>query len=154
MASPFQPLPNVSVNDYNDNGNNSRSDGKGSETPSLFETALRRKRILHVEFDRTLLAIRHTLLETAGFEVVSCFSAMAIREVSTATAPFDVFLVGHAASVNEREHLVTWMKANFPDTRVVVLRKRETDSSPQGVTSSTAEPENLIKTLVELLKGV
>ncbi|GEM_PF-4358671 len=154
MASPYQPPPNVNLNEHNQSGNSSRGDGKGSGAPSLFQTALGRKRILHVEFDRTLLAIRHTLLETAGFEVVSCFSAIAIREVSTAAAPFDVFLVGHAAPVDERDDLVTWMKANFPNTRVVVLRKRETDSSPEGVTSSTAEPENLIKTLVELLRTV
>ena len=147
MASPFQPLPKIGrVN--NKNG----SDGNGSETPPLFETALRRKRILHIEFERTLLAIRHALLETAGFEVVSCFSATALREVSTAATAFDLFLVGHSAPAEEREELVMWMKTNFPETRVLVLRSRETDTAPSGHFVATADPEDLIRALVELFK--
>lgn len=149
MATPFQPLPKMyDARSERKNG----SGGSDSTAPPVFDTALRKKRILHVEFDRTLLAIRHTLLETAGFEVVSCFNATGIREVSTATAPFDVFLVGHSAPADEREDLVIWMKTNFPETRIVVLRKRETDSTPSGHLAATVEPEDLIRTLLELFK--
>ena len=150
MASPFQPLPQRIAEDKQEP--NSLEDNSTRVRPKLFDTAPRKKRILHVEFDRTLLAVRHALLESAGFEVISCFSGLATREVSTATAPFDLFLIGHAAPVAERNELVAWMKSNFPRTTVVVLRPRETDSSPIGDVTTTVEPADLVKAIVDALK--
>ena len=148
MASAFQPVPKASRQTEDRSGNHQ----KGLTPRKMFETALRHKRILHVEFDRTLLAVRHALLETAGFEVISCFSSTALREVSTGTSPFDLVLVGHAAPVSERNELVTWMKTNFPGTTVIVLKARDTDSSPIGDISTTGDPEDLVKTIVDVLK--
>jgi len=148
MASPFQPLPKAVAKDNNSTNGN----GANPETaPKLFDTALRKKRILHVEFDRTLLAVRHALLETAGFEVISCFSSLAMREVSTATLPFDLLLIGHSASVAERNELIAWMKGIFPNTPVLVLKARVTDTTPAGDIASTADPEELLRTIVEAL---
>ena len=113
---------------------------------------LRKKRILHVEFDRTLLTTRHALLETAGFEVISCFSGTAAREVSSASANFDLFLIGHAASIHERTDLIIWIRAHFPGIAVVALRSRDTDFSPEGDAMTVADPDELLKTLLEVLR--
>jgi PleD family two-component response regulator len=121
------------------------------DLPPSFGNALRRKRILHVEYDRSLLATRHVLLETAGFEVISCFDGRAAREVSTGSVNFDLFLVGHAASLHERTELVTWIRSNFPNVAVVVLRSRDTDGSPLGDANVIADPEELLKKIVETL---
>ena len=123
-----------------------------SDSPPKFREALCRKRILHVEFDRSLLSTRHALLETAGFEVISCFSGMAAREVSTGSVHFDLFLVGHAASLAERTDLVIWMRANFPNVVVVALRSRDTDGSPISDANVTADPEQLLSTIIDVLK--
>jgi hypothetical protein len=148
MASAFQPLPKTAIKD---NGKSGDEDGERAATLPKGLTAFRRKRILHVEFDRTLLAVRHALLESAGFEVISCFSGLALREVSRDTLSFDLFLVGHAASVAERSELVIWLKGNFPEAVVVVVRARETDSFPSGDIITTAEPEELLRTLFDVL---
>ena len=145
MASPFRPvLLNAGAND--------NQGGDSADRVPKLETGFRRKRILHVEFDRTLLATRHVLLETAGFEVISCFSGMAAREVSAGNVHFDVFLLGHAASVAERTDLVIWMKSQFPGVAVVVLRARDTDGAPGGGVNVVSEPEELLKALVDILK--
>src|SRR5579859_3850144 len=123
-----------------------------SDSAPKFGEALCRKRILHVEFDRSLLATRHALLETAGFEVISCFSGMAAREVSTGSVHFDLFLVGHAASLAERTELVRWMRFNFPKAAVVALRSRDTDGSPIGDANVIADPEQLLTTIIDVLK--
>lgn len=112
----------------------------------------RKKRILHVEFDRVLLTTRHVLLETAGFEVISCFSGMAAREVSAGNTYFDLFLVGHAASVHERTDLITWIRAQFPGIAIVVLRSRDTDFSPAGDALAVADPDELLKAIVDVLR--
>lgn len=146
MASPFQPVPQMQARPNDDRGG-----GNTNGMPKL-ESASRRKRILHVEFDRTLLATRHVLLETAGFEVISCFSGTAAREVSTGNVHFDLFLLGHAASVAERTDLVIWMKSQLPGVAVVVLRARDTDGVPAGGVNVVSEPEELLKALVDILK--
>lgn len=111
-----------------------------------------KKRILHVEFDRSLLTTRHALLETAGFEVVSCFSGSAVREVSTGSIHFDLFLLGHAASMPERAALVMWARTSFPSVPIVVLRSRDTDGFPLGDGSAIADPEELLTVIVDMLK--
>jgi len=149
MATPFQPLPKTGIDDDSNTMGNVE---KATAPLRVFYSAVRKRRILHVEFDRTLLAVRHALLETAGFDVVSCFSGLAVREVSVSTLPFDLFLLGHAASVSDRNELVAWMRANFPQTAVVALKARDVDSSPLGDVTTVAEPEDLVKTVVEVLR--
>src|SRR3954454_1116779 len=145
MASSFQPQLSPAPLD-GDRLN--RADRMGAS----FGEALRKKRILHVEFDRTLLATRHALLETAGCEVVSCFHGMAAREVAAGSMEFDLFLVGHAASVEERSNLVSWMKAHFPKVAIVALRSRDTDGSPGGDVNVTSDPEELLKAILDVLR--
>ena len=120
----------------------------GTPIPEMFP---RKKRILHVEFDRLLLTTRHVLLETAGFEVISCFSSTAAREVSAANTHFDLFLVGHATSVHERSDLIMWIRAQFPGIAIVVLRSRDTDFSPAGDALAVADPDELLKAIVDVL---
>ena len=126
-------------------------DGAGSPI-AMPQPAGRKKRILHVEFDRVLLTTRHALLETAGFDVISCFSGMAAREVATGTAHFDLFLMGHATTVHERTDLITWIRAHFPGISIVVLRSRDTDFSPAGDALAVADPDELLKAIVDVLK--
>ena len=149
MVSPYQPF--IGVAQENNNGN-SGNKGLASASESAPQISARKKRILHVEFDRTLLTTRHALLETAGFEVISCFNGMAAREVSCGCPYFDLFLMGHAASLSERIDLVTWMRAQFPGIAIVVLRSRDTDFSPAGDALAVAEPDELLKTIVEVLR--
>jgi DNA-binding NtrC family response regulator len=148
MVSPFQAMINVQ-------GKSKSSADFQPAVPApgrVPETFARKKRILLVEFDRVLLATRHTLLETAGFEVISCFSAMAAREVSAGSVSFDLFLMGHAAPMHERVDLITWIRAQFPGIAIVVLRSRDTDVSPAGDALSVAEPDQLLKAIVDVLK--
>jgi CheY-like chemotaxis protein len=146
MASSFQPQLSP------ERWDGDRPKGVASIGAAVFTNSPRKKRILHVEFDRTLLTTRHVLLETAGFEVVSCFSGMAAREVSTSSARFDLFLLGHATSVQERAELATWIRARFPEIVVVVLRSRDTDGSPAGDANVVGDPDELLTTIVDILK--
>ena len=148
MVSPFQALISAQGRMKGDSGFEKITPVAGPAP----ETFARKKRILHVEFDRVLLTTRHVLLETAGFEVISCFSGMAAREVSAGNTYFDLFLVGHAASVHERTDLITWIRAQFPGIAIVVLRSRDTDFSPAGDALAVADPDELLKAIVDVLR--
>ena len=148
MVSPYQPL--VAAQRRKDGSPETK--GMMAAAASVPEISLRKKKILHVEFDRTLLTTRHALLETAGFDVVSCFSGMAAREVSSGNAQFDLFLIGHAASIHERTDLITWIRAHFPGVAVVALRSRDTDLSPAGDATTGADPTELLNTILGVLK--
>jgi CheY-like chemotaxis protein len=149
MVSPLQPIVALQGKVRCDSETNDPIDVRYT----VPEGELRKKRILHVEFDRVLLATRHALLETAGFEVISCFSGMAAREVSTGNARFDLFLIGHAAPIDERTDLVTWIRAHFPRIAIVALRSRDTDYSPLGGdATAVADPTELLNTVIDLLK--
>ncbi|MBV9075579.1 MAG: hypothetical protein JOZ10_18305 [Acidobacteria bacterium] len=148
MVSTFQPF----FGSRESENENAALRTAGTLAAPIPETLPRKKRILHVEFDRVLLTTRHVLLETAGFEVVSCFSGVAAREVSTGNMRFDVFLVGHAASIGERSDLVMWMRAQFPGIAIVVLRMRDTDFSPAADAATVADPDELLKTIMDVLK--
>lgn len=129
--------------------------GKGASASvnlPAFGDGLRKKRILHVEYDRSLLATRHVLLETAGFEVISCFSGTAAREISTGSAHFDLFLLGHAASLAERSDLVLWVRSNFPGIPILALRSRDTDTSPAAAAGALAEPQELLAAVMDALE--
>jgi PleD family two-component response regulator len=147
MDEPLGPRLHVGAGDDGNATNGSHV----SNLPPSFGNALRKKRILHVEYDRSLLSTRHVLLETAGFEVISCFDGRAAREVSTGSVNFDLFLVGHATSLRERTELVTWIRSKFPNVAVVVLRSRDTDGSPLGDANVIADPEELLQKIVETL---
>jgi CheY-like chemotaxis protein len=132
--------------------NNPKTSAPVASGSAQFWEASRKKRILHVEFDRSLLTTRHALLETAGFDVISCFSGVAAREVSAGSIHFDLFLLGHAASLIERADLVTWARTSFPKVPIVVLRSRDTDGSPAADANAIADPEELLTVIVDILK--
>jgi len=105
------------------------------------------KRIVHVEFDNVLLTTRHALLETAGFEVVSCFGSAAARQVMTDQRGFDLFLIGHAASMQERDQLIAWAQSCCPRTPILTITSRDTDQPPKGVLNAGSGPEDLLRAI-------
>jgi hypothetical protein len=135
----------------NANKTNPRAAAPLGDGASTFGETRGKKRILHVEFDRSLLTTRHALLETAGFDVISCFSGVAARDVSIGSIHFDLFLLGHAASFHERAGLIAWARASFPNVPIVVLRSRDTDGFPLGDGNAIADPEELLTVIVDIL---
>jgi hypothetical protein len=54
--------------------------------------------------------------------------------------------------MHERTDLITWIRTHFPGIAVVALRSRDTDFSPQGDAMIVADPDELLKTIVEVLR--
>jgi len=78
-------------------------------------------RILYGEANPQVLAAQQKmLLETPGYVVVTALGRQAIAD-AVATSTFDLVILGHTLSKDDRHHLPYMTKKANPSTRVLVL---------------------------------
>jgi hypothetical protein len=80
------------------------------------------KRILYVNYDPASLIRDEQLLMRAGYTVDSVFGTdglMACRSVAEYASVF----IGGECFPEEREKVITWLRANFPNLNVLPVRK-------------------------------
>jgi hypothetical protein len=78
-------------------------------------------RIFQIAYDRTLLIIRAELLKNRGYEVASVVGNDEAKHVLAKGEKYRLFIVGHAAPRKQRESMVRWLKANFPEVKVLAF---------------------------------
>jgi hypothetical protein len=79
------------------------------------------KSVFQIAFDEGLMITRELLLKKRGYQVVSVLGDDAARQALSGGITYDLFVVGHAAADQRRLELVSWLKANFPEVRVLSL---------------------------------
>jgi hypothetical protein len=80
-----------------------------------------RKRVFQIAYDEKLLVSRAELLKNRGYEVSSALGNDAAKGILDARERYRIFIVGHAAPNETREDMVRWLKANFPNTKILVV---------------------------------
>lgn len=93
------------------------------------------ERLLSIAFDPALLLSREVLLREAGYMATSVLGSEAGK--AAASSDFDIFMVGHTAPYRERVELVQWLKANFPATPVIALRRHMLEQAIPGADCGT-----------------
>lgn len=78
-------------------------------------------RVFQIAYDEMLLITRAELLKNRGYEVSSALGNDGAKRILDKRYRYRLFIVGHAASRETREEMVRWLKANFPDTKVLAL---------------------------------
>jgi Icc-related predicted phosphoesterase len=85
--------------------------------------------IFQIAYTEMLLITRAELLKARGYEVVSVLgNDDAKRVLSNRQTDYRVFIVGHAASVEDRKEIVTWIKTNFVSAKVIALNPPRQDN--------------------------
>jgi len=80
------------------------------------------KRILfQIGYDQRELNLRAQLFRRCGHEVLSAADNEAAKRALTSIDKVDVFVVGHTAPEPTRKEMVDWLKANFPNVKIVAL---------------------------------
>src|SRR5260370_13940233 len=80
------------------------------------------KRILfQVGHEEKGLNARAELLRRFGHEVISVTHNEAAKVALRSIRDLDVFIVGHTAPEQTRKDMVAWLKANYPQVKVVAL---------------------------------
>jgi hypothetical protein len=77
--------------------------------------------VFQIAYDQMLLISRAQLLKNRGYEVTSVLGNDAAKRTLDASQSHRLFIVGHAAATETREEMVRWLKANFPDAKILVL---------------------------------
>lgn len=79
------------------------------------------RRVFQIAYDELLLVSRAELLKNRGYEVSSALGNDGAKRILDARERYRIFIVGHAAPKETREDMVRWLKANFPNTKILVV---------------------------------
>lgn len=80
------------------------------------------KRILfQIGYDTKQLNARAELLRRFGHEVISVDDNDAAKLALRSIHDVDMFIVGHTAPEQVRNEMVAWLKANYPEVKIVAL---------------------------------
>jgi hypothetical protein len=78
--------------------------------------------VFQIAYDQHRLVTRAELLRHSGYEVVSVVGNEAAKVVlSTQEQYCNLFIVGHAAPEETRKEMVDWLKAKYPNVRILAL---------------------------------
>ena len=81
------------------------------------------KRIFQIAYTEQLRSERAELLRRLGYGVISVIGNEAAKVLLSTIQHVDLalFMVGHAASEQTRKEIVDWLKANYPNVKVLAL---------------------------------
>ena len=79
------------------------------------------RRVFQITYDEAVGLRRAELLRSQGYGVVSVIGNEEAKLLLTCTQPYDLFIVGHAASVETRRELVGWLKALYPQVKILAV---------------------------------
>ncbi len=79
------------------------------------------KRVFQIAYDEMLLVSRAELLKNRGYEVSSALGNDGAKRILDKRERYRIFIVGHAAPKETREDMVRWLRANFPNTKILVV---------------------------------
>ena len=77
--------------------------------------------VFQIEYDEKDLSARAEFFRRVGYEVLSVSDNDAAKRALCSIQKVDVFVVGRAAPEQTREEIVDWLKASFPNVKVVAL---------------------------------
>ena len=77
--------------------------------------------VFQIGYNEKELNARAELFRRCGHEVISVADNEAAKQALSSIHNVDIFVVGHAAPEQTRKQMVDWLKANFPEVKVVAL---------------------------------
>lgn len=77
--------------------------------------------VFQIAYDVKLVAKRAELLRYRGYDVISAIGNESAKILLAAIRHCDIFIVGHAGSDRTREDMVRWLKARFPEVKILAL---------------------------------
>ena len=81
--------------------------------------------VFQIAYDEHRLVTRAELLRHDGYEVLSAVGNEAAEIVLSSPQHCDLFIVGDAAPEQTRKEMVDWLKARYPDVKILALNQAE-----------------------------
>jgi hypothetical protein len=106
------------------------------------------KRILQIAYTEQLRTARAELLRSLGYPVISVIGNDAAKVLLTALQPeslgIAIFVLGHAAPLQSRREMVDWLKANYPEAKIIALNPPDQQLPNADYNALQNGPENWI----------
>ena len=111
--------------------------------------------IVQVEYQLSLLSIRHEILASLGHPVISVVGSRAARNLDLSNRSPGVIVIGHGASRQERQGLINYFRQTVPGVPLVaLLRNRDDDFSAVDYNCRADDPSLWVRTVRQALAGI
>jgi len=79
------------------------------------------KRIFQIAYDEKSGAIRADALRAHGHGVISVVTNEKAKVLLSTILHYDLFIVGHSAPEDVRKEMVEWLRAKYPEVKILAL---------------------------------
>lgn len=77
--------------------------------------------IFQISYENKRAAERTQILRMCGYDVLSVIGNESAKTILSMPQHCDLFILGHAASEENRKEMAAWLKANYPGVRILAL---------------------------------
>lgn len=107
------------------------------------------KRIFQVAYDEEAGMGTAELLRSRGYGVISVSSNEAAKVLLSSIQKYDLFLIGHGASEKYRIEMVDWLRAHYPDIKILALNPPHQPLPNADYNSPASDPESWLVFITE-----
>jgi len=108
------------------------------------------RRIFQISYDEELGLRRAELLRSRGYGVISVIGNEAAKVLLSSPQRYDLFIIGHAAPEETRREMVDWLKAEYPNVKVLALNPPNQEVLAADYNVRQNGPENWLPIVLQL----
>jgi len=109
------------------------------------------KRIFQISYDEAAGLRRTEVLRSRGYGVISVLGNEAAKVLLSSIQHYDLFIVGHAATEETRREIVDWLKANYPQVKILAMNPPDQQVPKADYNAEQDGPENWLPIVRERL---
>ena len=109
------------------------------------------KRIFQISYDEAAGLQRAEVLSSLGYGVISVLGNEAAKVLLSSIQHYDLFIVGHAATVETRREIVDWLKTNYPQVKILAMNTADQQLPNADYNAKQDGPENWLPIVTERL---
>jgi hypothetical protein len=108
--------------------------------------------VFQITYNSNLGGARAEFFRLHGYEVISAIGNEAARVLLTIPQQFDLFVVGDGAPQEARREMVSWLKANYPNLRILAVNSPAVGALPGADYNARLNgPESLLPLMAAAL---
>lgn len=100
------------------------------------------KRVFQIAYDEEAALQSATLLRSRGHAVISVLNNEAAKVLLSSIQKYDLFIIGHTGPEKCRSEMVDWLKAHYPDVKVLALNSPHQPLPNADYNSSASDPQS------------
>jgi hypothetical protein len=109
-------------------------------------------KVFQIAYSPELMFTREAVLKSRGYVVESALGNEHAIKALQAADHYDLFMVGHAGSQEERQEILGWLRQKFPNAKVLALNPPHVSRQPDADLNVTLNgPEKWLAAIQEAI---